>query len=129
MLSVKDKSKTAPYLLLIFGVAAGFVNGLFGAGGGILIIYTLNYLIKDHIEDSRDIYANALCAMLPVSAVSCIRYAVNGNIVTEGFGIYAIPAMIGGIVGGFLLGKLKAGFMKKLFAALVIYSGILMIIR
>lgn len=116
-------------VLIMFGVLSGFVNGLLGAGGGILVVYALNYALKGRDSDSRDIYANALCVMLPISAVSCVRYAFSGNLHTDGFSVYAIPAIAGGIVGGFLLSKLNASVTKKLFAALVIWSGIILIIK
>ncbi len=116
-------------VLVLFGFFSGTVNGLLGAGGGILVVYALNYALKNTETDNRDIYANALCVMLPVSAVSCVRYAFAGNISTEGFAVYAIPAIAGGIVGGFLLSKLNAVFLKKLFAALVIWSGVILIIK
>ncbi len=116
-------------LLMLFGFASGVVNGLLGAGGGILVVYALNYALKGSDIDSRDIYANALCVMLPISAVSCVRYAFSGNLHTDGFSFYAIPAIAGGIVGGFLLSKLNASVTKKLFAALVIWSGIILIIK
>ena len=38
MISVKDKSKTAAVVLPLIGLASGFINGLFGAGGGILVV-------------------------------------------------------------------------------------------
>lgn len=115
--------------ILLMGVLAGLVNGLLGAGGGILIVYAMAFILKDTEPDPRDLYANALCVMLPVSAFSCLRYALAGNLSTEGFAVYTLPAIIGGLVGGFLLGKLRASAVKKLFAALVIYSGIFLILR
>jgi uncharacterized membrane protein YfcA len=48
---------------------------------------------------------------------------------TEGFGAFALPAVLGGIGGGLLLGRLSTGALKKLFGGLVILSGILLIIR
>ena len=125
----EGKVKLKIAVLIIFGALSGFINGLLGAGGGILIVYALNYALKGSDIDNRDIYANALCVMLPISAMSCIRYAFAGNISTEGFSVYAIPAIAGGIVGGFLLSRLKASVTKKLFAALVIWSGIILIIK
>ena len=119
-------------IILLLGALSGFVNGLLGAGGGILIVYAMNYALKGRTADSidsRDLYANALCVMLPVSAVSCVRYAFSGNLSTEGFAVYAIPAIAGGIAGGFLLSKLNASVTKKLFASLVIWSGIILIIK
>ena len=122
------KKKALPYLLAT-GVVSGFLNGLLGAGGGIPIVFSLSFLLGETLEDPRDLYANALCVMLPISAVSCVRYAMAGQLSVTGFGIYALPAILGGIVGGFLLGKLKASLIKKLFGALILYSGILLIIR
>lgn len=126
------KIKLRTGVILLLGVLSGLVNGLLGAGGGILIVYALSYALKGREDgefDSRDLYANALCVMLPVSAVSCVRYALAGNLSTDGFAVYAVPAIAGGIVGGFLLSKLKASVTKKLFAALVIWSGIILIIK
>ena len=111
------------------GFLAGIANGLLGAGGGIIAVFALSYFLRLGGYERRDLYANALCVMLPISAVSCLRYAVAGHLVTEGFGVYAIPAVLGGIVGGVLLGRLRASLLKKIFGLLVIYSGILLIVR
>lgn len=115
--------------LSLGGLLAGFANGLLGAGGGILAVFTLSAVLKEELESGPDLYANALCVMLPISAVSCLRYAMAGNLRTEGFGIYVLPAVLGGVLGGVLLGRLKASGLKKLFGTLVIWSGILLMIR
>lgn len=118
------------WIYLIFGgFLAGFANGLLGAGGGILIVFALAWACAEALPEARDLYANALCVMLPISAVSCIRYALSGHLQIEGFGVFALPAIAGGILGGLLLGKLKAKPLKKLFGALVIYSGVILMIR
>ncbi len=111
------------------GALAGFVNGLLGAGGGILIVFALASRLGYEEGKSRDLYANALCVMLPISVLSCVRYAKAGHLALDGFGIYALPAVIGGVLGGVLLGRMRGSVLKKLFGALVIYSGILLIIR
>ena len=116
-------------LLAFFGFLAGFANGLLGAGGGIVIVLALTKLMTETELEHRDLYANALCVMLPISALSCARYALAGNFSAEGFGVYVLPAIGGGLVGGLLLSRLNAPILKKLFGALVIWSGILLIVR
>ncbi|MBQ7383401.1 MAG: sulfite exporter TauE/SafE family protein [Clostridia bacterium] len=123
------KASKNKFLVPLIGFLAGISNGLMGAGGGIIIVYGMNYTLGEALSDKKDVFANALCVMLPVSAVSCICYAIRGNLPINGIGIYSIPAILGGLVGGILLGKIKTGALKKLFAAIVIYSGILLIIR
>lgn len=117
------------FWLAAAGLASGMINGLLGAGGGILIVFALGALMRGSFEENRDIYANALCIMLPISAVSCIRYALSGNVDAEAFGIYVIPAIIGGVAGGFLLHRIRGSVLKKLFGALVIWSGVILMIR
>ena len=113
--------------ILLMGLLAGVANGLLGAGGGILVVFGLSGLMKEY--EPGDLYASALCVMLPVSVVSCIRYALGGNLSTEGFDVYVLPAILGGLLGGILLGRLKGTFLKKLFGGLVIYSGILLMLK
>lgn len=121
-------SKEAAYLAL-GGVAAGFVNGLLGAGGGIVVIFTLTRVLGERKMPKNAVFANALCVMLPLSLLTCIMYAARGHMTLEGFGIFVLPATLGGLCGGILLGKLGGGVMKRGFAGLVILSGVLLMVR
>ena len=125
------KINSSVLFLALGGLAAGFINGMLGAGGGIIIVYLLSFLLKrsDLSLDSRDVFANALCVMLPVSVLSCAIYFFKGSTKLSGFGSFIIPAVLGGIAGGFLLDRIKVGALKKLFALLVIVSGALLIVK
>ena len=116
-------------LLLGGGLAAGFLNGLLGAGGGIVVIFVLTKLLGDSITRKNAVYGNALCVMLPISILTCALYASRGYMSVGGFGVFVLPALLGGLAGGILLGRLDAGFIKKCFAGLVIVSGIILIVR
>ena len=111
------------------GIGAGFVNGLLGAGGGIVVIFALTKLIGDDILQKNAVFGNALCVMLPISVLTCVLYAARGYMRLEGFGVFAIPALLGGLAGGLLLGKLDSAMLKKGFAGLVIISGIILMVR
>ena len=128
MRSLPFKADTA-LKLAAMGALAGFVNGLLGAGGGIITVFAINKYLKSVAEDRNGAFATALCVMLPISLLSCFLYTLNGHISTEGFGWFIPSALIGGALGGFLLGRIRADWMKKIFAALVAISGILLIIR
>lgn len=113
--------------LLIYsaaGVIAGIINGLLGTGGGIILIYTLT-LMK---ADPKDAFANTVAAILPMSAVSAVGYIQRGILPLEKILIYIIPAVCGGLLGAYLLDKLKIQWIKKAFALLVIYAGVRFII-
>lgn len=114
--------------LLLGGLAAGFANGLLGAGGGIIIVWILEKAIGDITRDSRDVFANALAVMLPISAVSTVTYAISGSLPTEDITRFLLPAILGGLLGAFLLDKISTAAVKTLFCFLVILSGIMMVI-
>ncbi len=108
---------------------AGLVNGLLGAGGGIIAVFALRLAMAESGAEEKDIFANALCVMLPLSAVSAFVYAASGNLTTRGMGVYILPAVLGGVLGAFILGRMRPRGLRRLFGALVIYSGILLIIK
>ncbi len=120
--------KGSGLFIVVGGIISGFINGLLGAGGGIIIVFVLSKLLKKQAEP-RDIFANALCVMLPLSAVSCIVYYLRGQVSFGSFPPLIIPAVTGGIIGGILLGKIKSGALKKIFAILVVISGVILILK
>lgn len=115
-------------LLALSGIAAGIANGLLGAGGGIIITYTLARLLREQNADTRDVFANVVAAMLPMTAVSAIIYALRGNLKLNDASPFLLPAVIGGIAGAIVLGRINTNLLKKIFAALVIFSGVRMIL-
>lgn len=123
-----SKKRDAVYLLSA-GFLAGAVNGLLGAGGGILIISALSKIMKTDDADQSNIFVSSLCVMLPISAISCLLYAIEGRLVTEDFELFVLPTVAGGMVGGILSDKLKKSSLKRIFALLVIASGVLLIIK
>lgn len=118
------KSDNKFFIISAVGFIAGTVNGLLGAGGGIMITYCLSYIAKDSIKDRNVIFANALVTMLPISLVSSIIYFAKGHIALDGsMAYFMIPALLGGACGALLLKKLSFKTVKILFTAIVIYSG------
>ncbi|MBR5323171.1 MAG: sulfite exporter TauE/SafE family protein [Clostridia bacterium] len=108
--------------IILAGAGAGFINGLLGTGGGIVLIFMLSYMLKG--EKNKDIYAFTLCVTLALSIVSLLVYSRNGAVnISEGvrYGTAAIP---GGILGAFLLDRLDGKIVKKIFAVLLIVAGV-----
>ncbi|MBE6538888.1 MAG: sulfite exporter TauE/SafE family protein [Ruminococcaceae bacterium] len=128
MIKKKLGSNAKFTLLALGGLAGGLANGLLGAGGGIIMTFVLEKAMEDEIE-RRDIFANVIAATLPISLLSTAIYAGKGNISTERFSSFVIPAIAGGLVGAFLLSRISTVWLKRIFALLVIWSGIYMVMR
>ncbi len=130
-------------LLVLTGVAAGFCNGLLGAAGGVLLVLLLPRLtlpaslapdrtprpFSDGVLSRRDLLATSLAVMLPVSAVSGVIYWVGGIRPDGGtLSLLVLPSVVGGIIGARLLGKLREDLLRRLFALLLVISGVRMLL-
>ncbi len=122
---MKDKLKHT--VTVLCAALAGLCNSLIGAGGGIILSLALSKLLSDRFEDKRNIYVSSQAAMIPSCALSCWIYHINGKLDITGSLLLAVPAAIGGIVGGLVLTKIKVDWVKAIFALLVIFSGVRMI--
>ena len=131
-------NRLPPYFLpfLCLGLSAGFINGLLGAGGGIILILLLPRLSKKHGipacrgMENKDWYATALSVMLPATAISAAVYFLRGGIAdTRSLLLLALPAAVGGGLGALLLGRIDGKWLRRLFSILVIISGVRMILK
>ncbi len=121
------KQRARSWFLLPVSVLSGFLNSLLGAGGGIFLSLALEKLFEKELPDRRDLLSNSQAAMIPGCLVSCLLYAAKGRLDPTGFTVYAIPAALGGAIGALLLGKLNSRIIGRIFAALVIFSGLRML--
>lgn len=104
----------------ILGVGVGIVNGVFGAGGGMLAVP----LLKKSGLEQKAAHANAVAVILPITVISAILYLVKGT-VTLGDSFAFIPTgLIGSLIATFLLQKFSNKLLGKIFALFMIYAGI-----
>ena len=116
--------KSLPIVAL--GAGAGFLGGLLGAGGGIVIVVGLSWLYRKELRDPRAVFASTVAVMLPLSLISALRYLKNGNIMGDGVSFLIIPAVLGGVIGALLLRRFSPDVLGRIFAAVVLISGIVM---
>ena len=121
--------KTKRMSALMLGLLAGLLNGLLGAGGGIVLVRGAERILPREYHDGRDVFANALCVMLPISAVSAIAYVMRGSVHGLDFSRFILPAILGGAGGGLLLSVIDTRLLRLIFSALVVWSGITLILR
>ena len=103
------------FLYIVSGFLAGFVNGLFGTGGGIILVFLFAYLSYP----AHKIFATTNITVLFLSLVSFFFYIDEGNISSQ-FLPHILPALAGGALGSLFLAKIKGSFLKKLFSVIVI---------
>ena len=124
-------SKTAKNAALLAAAAlmAGLINGLLGAGGGIVAVWALGRVLSEHMTDRRDAFANALLIMLPLSAVSLGAYGLRGQLAGVNTFSLLLPAIAGGFCGALILDHINVKWLKIIFAVIVVYSGFTMLLK
>ena len=116
------------FLVLALGLGAGFINGLLGAGGGILIVFGLGKLLRGKIRDPRSVYASAIAVILPLSILSAIQYFRQGSLEIHKLELLILPAILGGALGGLLLRRLSPAVLSRIFAVVVLISGVTLVL-
>lgn len=105
---------------MLAGAAAGAVNGLFGAGGGMILVPMLSGS-KEFSE--QEIFASSIVIITPMCIASLAIHA-GGQLPW----VQAFPYLLGGAVGGFLAGKfgrhIPVTWLHRLLGVLIIYGGV-----
>jgi uncharacterized membrane protein YfcA len=119
-----SKSKESAFLC-IGGLCAGFINGLLGTGGGILLVFLLGKMMKEKADgDGKDVFATTLTATAVMSVVSLFIYSKKGGVSLDKNLIqYIIGAVTGGFFGAVLLDKIRVRTAKIVFCVLLIFAG------
>ncbi|MFA6667552.1 MAG: sulfite exporter TauE/SafE family protein, partial [Bacilli bacterium] len=106
------------YIIIIFcAIFVGFANGFWGGGGGMLCVPILTFLYK--VEDKKA-HATAIFVILPISIISALIYAINGDFSLEPTLITTIGAVVGGIIGSLLLRKMPDKIIRVIFGVIMI---------
>ena len=103
---------------IVLGVFAGIIAGMFGKGGGLIIVPAL---IKIFNYDTKSATATSLAALqLPVGLPSVFIYARNGHLDLVYAGVIAAGILFGAFIGTKLAIKLPNRLFKKIYAVFLL---------
>ena len=104
-------------VLALIGVIGGFLSGLFGVGGGIVMVPLLVGLAQ---MDQRRAAATSLVAIVPASAVGATTYFLNGQTDLVAAGFIVIGAVVGAVIGSKLLRRIPLVWLRWMFIGLLV---------
>lgn len=115
-----NKSQKKNLFAIITGLIAGLINGIFGGGGGMIVVPMLTNLLECK---QKLAHATAILIILPLSIVSGLFYAAFGNFnlrvgLPTGAGV-----ILGGVIGALLLKKLSSKIVVMTFCVLMAAAG------
>lgn len=109
----------------MIGFFAGLLNGLLGAGGGMLIVPALSKLGVDR----KKAHATSICIILPICILSSVMYINSGRASILEAMPYMVWGIVGSIIGAFILSKIKTKLLRKIFGVFVIWAAFQLIFR
>jgi uncharacterized membrane protein YfcA len=102
--------------LALTGALGGFLSGMFGVGGGLVMVPLLMLIAK---LDQRRATATSLVAIVPTALVSAINYGVNGQVSVLAGGLIAVGAVVGAPIGAYLLRRLPIDVLRWMLVGLL----------
>lgn len=119
-----EQIKKPFYTYVLVGFAAGIFAGLFGKGGGIIIV---PMLIGFFHYDAKAAAATSLAALqLPVGLPSIIIYAENGHLNITNAAFIALGILVGVLIGSKIGVKLPSAMFKKVYALFLLAVAVYM---
>lgn len=112
--------------LIAIGTAAGVFSGLFGVGGGAVIVPLLMLWMR---FGEREATGTSLAAIVFISAFAAILQGVYGNVDALDGILLGIPAVVGVLLGTRLQQRLHTDAISLLFAAVLLASAVELILQ
>ncbi|MBR4113848.1 MAG: sulfite exporter TauE/SafE family protein [Anaerotignum sp.] len=112
---------------LLIGIVTGFANGLFGSGGGTIVVPAMERFL--HMEEHKA-HATAIAVILPLSVLSLAIYLWKTGL-SEVWQIAlwaSAGGLAGGVVGAKLLSKVRGIWLHRIFGGFMIAAAVRMLL-
>lgn len=107
------------------GLAVGIINGLLGAGGGMIAVPLLRKLGLER----KASHANAVAVILPITVLSAAVYLLKGYVSLSDAYVYLPGGIIGAFLGTVILRKISPLWLKRIFGIFMLYAGVRLLIK
>lgn len=118
-------SMTSTILFILIGIVAGILSGMFGIGGGIIIVPALVYLCGFSQLKAQGTSLSIL--LQPVGIFAFLEYYKKGQVNLQAGALIVIFLVIGSVFGSKLAQNLPIEVMKKSFGLLMLIISVKMI--
>lgn len=111
---------------MAIGTLAGLFSGLFGVGGGSVIVPLLVLWLG---YDERRATATSLAAIVFIAGFAAAVQGLYGNVRLLDAALVGVPALLGVLIGTWLQQRLQVRSIALLFAAVLVASAVELVIR
>ena len=105
-------------LYLVLGLTAGTLSGLFGIGGGIILIPALVFLVGLSQHDAQG--TTLAIMLLPIGLLAVMKYYQSGHVHFYIAAFICIGFLIGGLIGANMAVALPNLVLRKAFGVFLV---------
>lgn len=120
-------------LFLLAGVVAGFFAGMFGIGGGAIVIPILVHVYQSNgmemTEAIRLAFGTSLATMAFTGLSSFLSHSKRGNVDYLWLKRLALPAGIGALIGGVIASRVPGGWLALGLSLMLGYFGVKLMVQ
>ncbi len=107
--------------IYLAGALAGVINGLFGGGGGMVVLPLLS---RGNTLTGRTLFATCVAIIFPICLISAAIAVWQGQVTLQAALPYLLGGLGGGLIGGATFEKVSVRWLKMIFALFLLYGGV-----
>ena len=116
------------FIAALIGLVSGITSGLFGVGGGIIMVPAMLFFLSPPIRDIKQAVGTSLLVIIPTAIMGTWKH-FNKDLAVSNVNwpvalALAPTAIIGGYIGAWLTKAIPAGDLKRAFGGFLILVGI-----
>lgn len=107
------------------GLLAGLLNGLLGAGGGMVIVPLFE---RTGLKPTRA-HATSIAVITPLCILSAAFYLYSGSVRVQDMLPYLPAGLLGALAGAKLLPRIPGGLLRRIFGAFMLYAAFRLLLK
>lgn len=127
--TIGEYTGTMNYLIAsLIGLVGGITSGLFGVGGGVVMVPAMLLLLSPPIRDIKQAIGTSLLVIIPTALTGAWKHAAQGQVEWR-VALALVPcAIVGGYLGAWLTTRFAAGTLKQVFGLFLIAVGLRLVL-
>ena len=118
--------ESSTLLFVVIGLAAGILSGVFGIGGGVVIVPALIYLVG--FNQHRATGTSLAVLLPPIGLAAMWEYYRHQNVDVRAALIMAAAVFVGGWLGAVVANRVSGPYLRLAFGVFVVVLGVSLIV-
>ena len=114
-------------LAALIGLLGGITSGLFGVGGGVIMVPAMLLALSPPIRDIKQAVGTSLVVIVPTAIMGSFKHHQQGNVHWLTAALLIPSAIIGSYFGAYLTKVISAEDLKRLFGIFLVLVGVKLI--